>query len=227
MRQIPLFPEKENSNRDSVIKILMADPYAMIREGMKRILDNSPDIEIVGEAENDDEVLAKLRSTDCDMVLLDISISGGNGFNVLQEIKKIRPELPVLVWSIYPEGPHALRAIRTGADGFLTKEKATCELLEAIKKISSGKKYISLSLAEKLTFDFGSAIKKPIHELLSAREFQVMLMIASGKTTSEIAKELSLSIHTVATYRCRLLEKMKMESDAEIIYYALKEGLLD
>ena len=227
MRQISLFPGKETSNRDSIIKIFIADPYAMIREGIKRILENSPDISIVGEAENDHEVLTKLRTTDCDMVLLDISISSGNGFNVLRELKKIRPELPVLVWSIYPERHYAVRAIRSGADGFLTKEKATCELLEAIQKISSGKRYISLSLVEKLTFDFGSAIKNPIHELLSEREFQVMYMIASGKTTADIAEKLSLSIHTVATYRSRLLEKMKMQSDAEIIYYAIKEGIVD
>lgn len=227
MRQISLFPGKENSNRDSIIKIFIADPYAMIREGIKRILENSPHIVIVGEAENDHDVLTKLRTTDCDMVLLDVSISNGNGFNVLQELKKTRPELPVLVWSIYPERHHAVRAIRSGADGFLTKEKATCELIEAIQKISSGKRYISLSLAEKLTFDFGSAIKNPIHELLSDHEFQVMYMIASGKTTADIAEELSLSIHTVATYRSRLLEKMKMQSDAEIIYYAIKEGIVD
>lgn len=226
MRQLPLFQENEYNEENSTIKIFIADAHNIVREGIKRILQNSSCIAIVGEAENDQEVLTKLKTTDCDLVLLDISISGGNGFHVLRDLKKMRPELPVLVLSIYPEGYHAVQAIRSGADGYLTKEKSTDELLEAIQKISSGKRYISLSLDERLTFDLGSAIKKPAHEMLSDREFQVMSMIASGKAIAEIAEELSLSIHTISTYRFRILEKMKMKSDAEIIYYAIKEGIV-
>lgn len=225
-RQLKLFPETENSNAEAIIKIFLADSHTMVREGIKRILESSPDIAIVGEAENDADLLPKLRDADCNMVLLDISNSEGNGFNVLQELKKMRPELPVLALSVYPEGPHAVQAIRSGASGYLTKEKTTVELLNAIQKISSGKRYISLSLAEKLTFDLGSAIKNPDYKNLSDREFQVMYMIASGKSLKEIAEALSLSIHTVSTYKSRLLEKMNMKSTAEIIYYAIKEGLI-
>lgn len=227
MRQLPLFPEKEYSEGNPSIKIFIADAHTVVREGIKRILQNSSCIVVVGEAENGQEVLTKLKTTDCDLVLLDISISRGNGFNVLQDLKKMRPELPVLVLSIYPEGHHAVGAIRSGADGYLTKEKTTDELLEAVQKISSGKRYISLSLVERLTFDLSSAVKNQVHERLSDREFQVMSMIASGKVIGEIAEELSLSKHTVSTYRSRILEKMKMKSDAEIIYYAIKEGIIE
>ena len=227
MRQLALFTERENNNCDSIVKIFIADAHLLVREGIKRILENSSNIVIVGEAQNDFEMLTKLSTMDCDLVLLDISISDGNGFAALQELKRRRPELPVLVLSVYPEGYQAVQAIRSGADGYLTKEKTSDELLKAIQKISLGKRYISLSLAEKLTFDLGSAIKNPVKDTLSDREFQVMYMIASGKTVTEIAEKLSLSIHTVSTYRSRLLEKMKMKSDAEVIYYAIKEGLID
>ena len=199
----------------------------MVSEGTKRILENTCDFVVVGEAENNLEVLEKLATEDCDIVVMEISISDGKGLQLLQELKKIRPDLPVLVLSIYPEGYHAARAIRAGADGYVTKESTTEELLKAIQLVSSGKRYISPSFAEKLTFEMESAVKKPLHEVLSDREFQVMCKIASGKTIKKMAEELSLNIHTISTYRSRMLTKMGMTNDAEVIYYAVKESLVD
>ncbi len=223
--QTPLFAPKEK-REDSIIKVFLACPHVMVREGTKRILENTADFVVTGEAENNLEVLEKLETADCDIVILEISISNGKGLHLLQELKKIRPELPVLVLSIYPEGYHAARAIRAGADGYVTKEKTTAELFEAIQKVSSGKKYISSSFAEKLTFDMGSAVKKPLHKILSDRELQVMCSIASGKTIKKMAEEFSLNTHTISTYRSRMLTKMGMTNDAEVIYYALKESLV-
>ncbi len=224
--QVPLFTPKEKQE-DPIIKVFIADPHLMVREGTKRILENTENFVVIGEAENNLEVLEKLETADCDIVILEISISNGKGLQLLRKLKKIRPNLPVLVFSIYSEGYHAARTIRAGADGYVTKEKTTDELLKAIYKVSSGQKYISPSFAEKLTFDMGSAIKNPLHEKLSDREFQVMCSIASGKTIKKMSEELSLNIHTISTYRSRMLSKMGMTNDAEVIYYALKEGLVE
>ena len=224
--QVPLFTPKER-HEDSVIKVFIADPHAMVREGTRRILENTEDLLVIGEAGDNLEVLEKLETADCDIVILEISISEGKGLHLLQELKKNRPELPVLVLSHYPEEYNAARAIRAGADGYVTKEKTTDELLKAIQKVSSGKKYISPSLAVKLTFDLKNANKDSFHEILSEREFQVMCKIASGKTIKEMADELSLDTHTISTYRSRMLSKMGMTNDAEVIYYAIKEGLVD
>lgn len=227
-KQVPLFTSgKKEKREESIIKVFIADPYVMVREGTKRILENTDGFVVVGEAENNIEVLEKLETADCDVVVLEISISNGKGLHLLQELKKNRPELPVLVLSIYPEGYHAVRAFRVGADGYVTKEKTTDELLKAIRKVSRGQKYISPSFAEKLTFDMGSAVKKPLNKILSNREFQVMCSIASGKTIKKMAEELSLNIHTISTYRSRILTKMGMSNDAEVIYYAIKEALLE
>ncbi|MCJ7582367.1 MAG: response regulator transcription factor [Candidatus Aminicenantes bacterium] len=226
--QGPLFiPVEKERSEGSLIKVFLADPHAMVREGTRRILENNDAFVVIGEAENNFEVLEKLATADCDIVILEISLSNGKGLQVLQELKKNRPELPVLVLSLYPEGYHAVRAIRAGADGFVTKERTTDELLKAIQIVCSGKRYISPSFAEKLTFEMGSAVKNPLHEILSDREFQVMFSIASGKTMKIIAEELSLNIHTISTYRSRMLSKMGMKNDAEVIYYAVKEGLVD
>ena len=224
--QPPLFTPKEK-REDSTIKVFLACPYVMVREGTKRILEDNADFVVIGEAENNLEVLEKLETADCDIVILEISISDGKGLQLLRELKKNRPELPVLVLSIYPEGYHAARAIRAGADGYVTKEKTTDELLKAISKVSGGHKYISPSFAEKLTFDMGSAVKNPLHEKLSERELQVMCCIASGKTIKKMSEDLSLNIHTISTYRSRMLSKMGMTNDAEVIYYAIKESLVD
>ena len=223
--QVPLFTPVEKEKRE--IKVFLADPHTMVREGIKRILESKNGLVVVGEAENNLEVLEKLETVDCDIMVLDISISNGKGIRLLGELKKNRPDLPVLVLSIYPEGCHAARAIRAGAHGYVAKGKTTDELLTAIKRISSGKKYISPSFAEKLTFDIGNALKKPLYKTLSDREFQVMCKIASGKTIKKMSEELSLNPHSISTYRSRMLGKMGMKNNAEVIYYALKEALVD
>ena len=210
-----------------MIRIFIADDHAIVREGLKQILSDTSDMKVVDEAENGPEALSKLIKIECDIAILDISMPGLNGVDVLKEIKSIKKELPVLILSIHPEEHYAVHAFRSGASGYLTKKSAPEELIQAIRKVTAGGKYVSNSLAEKLVFEFGTNYSKAIHESLSRREFQVMCMIASGKTTKDISNELSLSEKTISTYRSRILQKMKMKNSAEIIHYALRMGLVD
>ena len=182
---------------------------------------------VLGEAQNSQEVLELIRRQDWDIIVLDITMPGRGGLDVLKEIKHERPRLPVLILSIHPEDQYAVRALKAGASGYLTKESAPEELVRAIRKILRGGKYVSSALAEKMAFNLDMEAGKPLHETLSDREYQVMLMIASGKTTSEIAEEMALSIKTVSTYRARILEKMKMKSNADFTYYVIKNNLID
>jgi DNA-binding NarL/FixJ family response regulator len=182
---------------------------------------------VTDEADNGQEVLNKVSEQHYDVVLLDIAMPGRSGLDVLKQLKSKKPKLPVLMLSVHPEEQYAVRTLKAGASGYLTKGSATDELIAAIRKISTGKKYVSSSLAEKLAFDLDLDHEKPRHEILSDREYQVMSMIASGKTVKEIADELSLSVQTISTYRSRILEKMKMKNNAEIIYYAVKQGLVE
>ncbi len=210
-----------------MIKILIADDHAVVREGLKQIISENPDMIVTDEANNGQEVLNKVSEQHYDIVLLDITMPGKSGLDVLKQLKSKKPKLPVLMLSVHPEEQYAVRTLKAGASGYLTKGSATDELIAAIRKISQGKKYISSSLAEKLAFDLDIDHDKPRHEILSDREYQVMSMIASGKTIKEIADELSLSVQTISTYRSRILEKMKMKNNAEIIYYAVKQGLVE
>jgi DNA-binding NarL/FixJ family response regulator len=210
-----------------MIKILIADDHAIVREGLKQILLENPDLVVVSEASTGQEVLNKVGKNDLDMVVLDIAMPGRGGLDILKEIKNLKPKLPVLVLSMYPEEQYAVRVLKSGASGYLTKESAPVELVKAIRQISQGKKYISPSLAEKLAFDLEVSSEKLPHETLSDREYQVMCMIASGKTLKEIADELSLSIKTISTYRSRILEKMNMRTNAELTHYAVKNRLVD
>lgn len=210
-----------------MIKILIADDHAIVREGLKQILLESPDLVVVAEASTGQEVLDKVAKNDLDLVVLDISMPGRGGMDILKEIKSLKPKLPVLILSMYPEEQYAVRVLKSGASGYLTKESAPVELVKAIRQISQGKKYISPSLAEKLAVDLEVSPDKPPHETLSDREYQVMCMIASGKTLKEIADELSLSIKTISTYRSRILEKMNMRTNAELTHYAVKNRLVD
>jgi two-component system invasion response regulator UvrY len=171
--------------------------------------------------------LTKVGKNDLDLVVLDIAMPGRGGLDVLKEIKSQRPELPVLILSMYPEEQYAVRVLKSGASGYLTKESAPIELVKAIRQISQGKKYISPSLAEKLVVDLEVSPDRPPHETLSDREYQVMCMIALGKTLKEIADELSLSIKTISTYRSRILEKMNMKTNAELTHYTIKNRLVD
>lgn len=210
-----------------MIKILIADDHAVVRKGLKQILDETSDIVAADEAKNGQEVLEKIRKSDYDIVMLDISMPGRSGIEILKQIKDERPEISVLVLSMHPEEQYAVRALKAGASGYLTKDSAPEELIEAIRKISQGGKYITISLAEKLAFDLEIDSEKPLHETLSDREYEVMCKIASGKTIKEIAEELFLSIKTISTYRSRILEKMKMKSSAELTHYAIKHGLVE
>ncbi len=210
-----------------MIKILIADDHAIVREGLKQILSESPDLVVVAEASTGQEVLEKIGKNDLDLVVLDIAMPGRGGLDILKEIKSQRPRLSVLMLSMYPEEQYAVRVLKSGASGYLTKESAPSELVKAIRQISQGKKYISPSLAEKLAIDLEISPDRPPHETLSDREYQVMCMIASGKTLREIADGLSLSIKTISTYRSRILEKMNMKTNAELTHYAIKNRLVD
>ena len=210
-----------------MIKILIADDHTMFREGLKHILAEYPDLVVADEANNGQEVLDKIWKNNYDMVLLDITMPGMTGLEALKQLKNDKPKLPVLILSMHPEEQYAIRVLRAGASGYLTKESAPDELITAIRKISQGRKYITPSLAERLASEFEADSEKPLHDILSDREYQVLRMIAAGKTVKDIAKELSLSIKTVSTYRTRIMEKMKMKTNAEVMHYVIKHQLLD
>ncbi len=210
-----------------MIKILIADDHRMFREGLKHILAEYPDLVVADEANNGQEVLDKIWKNNYDMVLLDITMPGMTGLEALKQLKNDKPKLPVLILSMHPEEQYAIRVLRAGASGYLTKESAPDELITAIRKISQGRKYITPSLAERLASEFEADSEKPLHDILSDREYQVLRMIAAGKTVKHIAKELSLSIKTVSTYRTRIMEKMKMKTNAEVMHYVIKHQLLD
>ncbi len=210
-----------------MIKILIADDHRIVREGLKQILAETQDMVVSAEASNVQEVLNNVASNDYDVLLLDISMPGRSGLDILKQLKSERPKLSVLVLSMYSEEQYALRALRAGASGYMTKESAPDELIEAIRKVSTGRKYISPAVAEKLAVSIESSDERPPQETLSDREFQVMCMIASGKTVKAIADELALSIKTVSTYRARILEKMRMKNNAELTHYAIQNKLVE
>ncbi len=209
-----------------MIKILIADDHTIVREGLKQIVSNAPGLLVTGEAANGQETLELVRKDNFDVILLDIAMPKKDGLAILKQLKQEKQDLPVLVLSMYPEEQYAVRALKMGAAGYLTKITATDELIKAIKKVSAGKKYISNSLAEKLAHYLDTDTEKLPHESLSDREFQVMRMIASGKTVKKIADELSLSINTISTYRIRVLNKMKMMTNSELTYYSIKNQLV-
>lgn len=210
-----------------MIKIFIADDHAVVREGVKHILSEMSGIVVSDEASNGKEVLEKIGKKDFDLILLDIAMPGRDGLEILKDIKVQKPKLPVLILSMFPEDQYALRALKSGASGYLTKDSIPDELVKAVRKILKGGKYVSSSFSEKLLFSWDSDSERPIHETLSDREYQVMRMIASGKTLKEISDELSLSVKTVSTYRSRILDKMGMKNNAELTHYAIKNRLVD
>jgi len=210
-----------------MLNIIIVDDHPIVRQGLKQILSEEPDMAVLGEAQNSQEVFELIRKQDWDIVVLDITMPGRGGLDVLKEVKHERPKLPVLMLSVHPEDQYAVRALKAGAAGYMTKESAPEELVRAIRKILRGGKYVSSTLAEKMAFNLEAEAERPLHETLSDREYQVMLMIASGKKTSTIAEEMSLSVKTVSTYRARILEKMQMKGNADLTYYVLKNRLLD
>ena len=211
-----------------MIKVLIADDHSVVRKGIKQILSEENDMKVTGEARNSQEVIEKIGKEKFDVLVLDITMPGKSGLEVLNDIKKLQPNTPILILSMHPEEQFAIRALRSGASGYLTKDSAPEELVTAVKKIHGGGKYVSDSLAEVLAFDLEERGKGRVvpHENLSDREFQVMCLIAAGKSVKEIAKELFLSVKTISTYRSRILEKMKMRSNSELTYYAIQNKLI-
>jgi DNA-binding NarL/FixJ family response regulator len=207
-------------------KILIIDDHEIVRDGLKKIVNEQSENITFGEASTAPEALRLVAEQDWDIVVLDLSLGGRNGLEVLKELKQIRPGLPVLILSMHSEEQYARRAFKAGAAGYITKDSPRAELLNAINKVAEGRKYVSRALAEELVIDLERGSDRPPHETLSDREFEVMRLIASGKTVGEIAVLLSLSDNTISTYRARLLEKMKMRTNAELTHYAILNGLV-
>ena len=207
-------------------RILVADDHAVVRRGIKEMLADASDTFHVEEAGTAPEVLDRVGAEAWDLLILDLNLPGRGGLDLLADIRRDRPRLPVLVLSMYPEDQFAMRALRAGASGYVTKESAAEELITAVNKIVKGGRYVSAALAERMAVSLGPESDRPPHEALSDREFQVLRLIASGKTVSQIADELSLSVKTISTYRTRILEKMAMTTNAELTVYAVRAGLV-
>ena len=208
------------------MRILLADDHAVVRHGLKQILTDAFKRATYGEARNAQEALDLIWKQDWDVVVLDITMPGRSGLDVLREIKKSKPRLPVLVLSMHPENQFAVRVLKSGASGYMTKESAPDELVGAVKKVLAGGRYVSNALAENLAASLSVSQKAP-QEKLSDREFQVLRLIASGKMITDIARELSLSVKTISTYRSRILEKMDMKNNAELMHYAIQHRLVE
>ena len=209
-----------------MIKILVADDHAVVRNGLKQIVSDTPDMIVAAEASNGQEVLNKALEDDYDMVLLDITMPDRSGLDILKEIESQKPELPVLILSMHPEEQYAVRALKAGAAGYLTKESAPEELIKAMRMVSGGGKYVTESLAEKLASVLENSTEEPLHQSLSDREYQILCMIASGKHVKQIANELFLSTKTISTYRSRILRKMNMNNNIELTRYAIQNLLV-
>ena len=210
----------------ATIRVFIADDHAIVREGLKQILAESPDIIVAGEAENGLDAIKLFRAADCQVVLLDISLTDRSGIDVLKQIKKERPEIAVLMLSMHREDQYAIRSLKAGAAGYLTKQSAPRELVTAIRQVAAGQKYVSAALAQTLAAQVGEDHETPLHDALSDREYQTLTMIASGMSVSDIARELSLSVKTVSEYRARLLVKMKLKNSAELTHYAIRNQLV-
>ncbi len=208
------------------MRILITDDHAVVRQGLKQILAEEFKRAEFGEAASAQEAIERVWKENWDVVVLDITMPGRSGLEVLKEIKKTKPKLPVLVLSMHPEDQFAVRLLKIGASGYMTKESAPNELVGAVKKVMTGGRYISGSLAEKMASYLAIDVQTPPHERLSDREFLVLRLIASGKTPTMIAKELGLSVKTISTYRMRILEKMDMANNAELTHYAIQNNLV-
>jgi DNA-binding NarL/FixJ family response regulator len=207
------------------IRVIIADDHPLFRRGLKNAFSETPDIEVVAEAENGDELLKKIPGIDINVVLLDVAMPGKNGLDLLKQLRDDRPKLRVLVLTVYPEEHYAVRYFKAGASGFITKESSTDQIYAAVRKVANGGKYASPEITEKLAFDFGKS-DRPLHENLSDREHQVFIMLAEGESPTDIGKILSLSVKTISTHRSRILDKMQMKKNAELIHYAISHRLL-
>jgi len=211
----------------ATIRVFIADDHAIVRAGLKQILLEEPDIVVSGEAETGADATRLLTRARAHVMLLDISLPDRNGIEVLKQIKKDKPDLAVLMLSMHREDQYAIRALKAGAAGYLTKQSAPRELVTAIRQVAGGQKYVSAALAQTLASQVGADHDTPAHETLSDREYQTLTLIASGRTVTEIAQELSLSVKTISEYRARLLVKMKLKTSAELTTYAIRNGLVD
>ncbi|HEX9714584.1 MAG TPA: response regulator transcription factor [Desulfurivibrionaceae bacterium] len=209
-----------------MIRVLIVDDHAVVRRGLRELLSDEFRGAAFGEASTAQQALEQIWKKEWDVALLDITLPGRSGLDLLKEVKAARPRLPVLVLSVHPEDQFAVRVLKAGAEGYLTKESAPEELVNAIRKILAGGQYVSPTLAEKLALGLRKDSTRAPHETLSDREYEIMCCIASGKTVTEIARELSLSPKTISTYRARLLEKLRVKNNAEIIRYAIRNGLV-
>jgi DNA-binding NarL/FixJ family response regulator len=211
---------------DSKIKVLIADDHDIVRQGIEKVLSKSDDVVVVSEASNGREVIELVKETEIDVLLMDVEMPEKTGWDVLSELKVLKPDLPVIILSIFPEEHYGPRFIKAGAAGYLNKASKSATLLEAIRKVHQGGRYVSPKLADLLIQDMGRTTKDYPHETLSPREFQIFCQIAAGKKLKDIADELSLSITTVSTHRARILEKMSFKTNAELIHYAVKHGIV-
>jgi DNA-binding NarL/FixJ family response regulator len=210
-----------------VTKILIADDHPVVRNGIREILTSRINGVLCGEAENAQEVLDEVERGDWDLVILDITMPGRSGLDVLKDLKQMRPKLPVLVLSIHPAEQYGKRALMAGASGYMHKESAPEDLVRAIRQVLAGRVYVSQKMGEVLAARLKPDSSQPLYESLSDREFEILRLIGSGKTTTQIAEELHLSVTTISTYRTRILVKMNMKTTAELMHYALSDGLTD
>ena len=210
-----------------MIKILIVDDHAVVRAGIRHFIDAVPAMEITGEAATAEAAMRLVRGQEFDVVLLDIAMPDKSGVEILAQIKRDKPGLPVLILSMHPENRYAVQLLRSGASGYVQKEALATELIEAIQTAVRGRKYISPTVADLLTSDMGKEEERPLHETLSAREFDVFIRLGHGQGITKIAEDVNLSVKTVSTYRNRVLEKMNMANNADIIYYAIKQNLID
>jgi DNA-binding NarL/FixJ family response regulator len=209
-----------------MIRMLVVDDHLVVREGIKRIVADTPDLCVAGEAQDGQEALERLETAAWDVVLLDLALPGRNGLEVLHDVKRTHPKVPVLVFSVYAEDQYAVRALKAGAAGYLTKCCLPEELVQAIRKVARGGRYVSASLAEYLVVALTEESDHPLHESLSEREYQVLCLLAAGKKVTAITAELALSAKTISTYRARLLDKLHLHTTGELIHYAIRHGLV-
>lgn len=209
------------------VKVLIADDHPVVRQGLKQMLSADPEVNVVGEARDGDEAFDLAHKVDWDVAVLDYSMPGRGGVELLSDVKHDYPDRAVLILSIYPEDPHGLRALKAGAAGYITKESAGEELTAAVKKVATGGRYVSSTLAEKLASRLTPEQERPPHERLSDREYRVMWLLASGKTLQQIAEEMRLSPSTVSTYRGRILKKLNLNTNVDLVHYAMKHRLIE
>ena len=210
-----------------MIKVLIADDHALIRKGLKQLLDDTEELRVTGEAESGTEAIKMAQTGEFNVVLLDISMPDKHGIDVLKQIKECQPQLPILMLSMHPEEQYALRSMKAGAAGYLNKQSAPAQLVTAIRQVAKGKKYISSELAEQLAEGLSQGYQELLHQTLSNREYQTLCLMAQGRKLSEMAEIMSLSPKTISVYRARLLEKMKLKTNAEAIHYAINNHLIE